>query len=211
MVCTDPRNPGDSTQETPMKVKTLAVAASTALLMCSFAANAQNNGLANGGFEIAGTTTPAESWLAAANGYSLSSDARTGSFAAQLSSAAFGAAVMLQNSIEQGGLAPLVEGDTPMLSFWAKGSAGTTGNVLFALRYLDDVGNILADSQLQFFQDAINPNTWTEIVYQLGPVPAGAVAAFIEFSQAIGPIDPDADPIPALPGVVLIDDLSLRE
>jgi hypothetical protein len=118
---------------------------------------------------------------------------------------------MLQNSVDDGGRPPLVEGQTLTLRFWAKGFAGTTGNVLFALRYLDGVGNILANSQLQFFQDAINPNTWTEIVYQLGPVPAGAVAAFIEFSQAIGPIDPDADPIPALPGVVLIDDLSLRE
>lgn len=162
------------------------------------------NGFANGGFENVGDTTPAESWLTAAAGYTLSTDARTGNFSAQLSSPQFNAAVMLQNSIEQGGLAPLVEGDTPLLSFWAKGFAGSTGNVLFALRYLDGVGNILANSGNQNFQNDINPNTWTEITYSLGAVPTGATAAFIEFSQGIGPIGGEL-----LAGTVLIDDLNL--
>jgi hypothetical protein len=159
---------------------------------------------ANGGFETAGGSTPADAWLTAANGYTRSNDARSGSFSAQLSSAAFGAAVMLQNSVEQGGRPALVVGSSPVLSFWAKGNAGGTGNVLFALRYLDGVGNIKANSMNQFFQGSINPNTWTRITYNLGPVPAGSVAAFIEFSQAIGPIDAGN---PA--GLVLIDDLSL--
>jgi len=160
---------------------------------------------ANGGFETAGSTTPALAWLAAASGYTRSSDARSGAFSARLSSVAFSAAVMLQNGKEQGMRPNLVVGSSPTLTFWAKGAAGGTGNVLFALRYLDDTGNIKANSMNQFFQASINPNTWTQITFNLGPVPVGATAAFIEFSQAIGPIDAGN---PA--GTVLIDDLSLK-
>jgi hypothetical protein len=161
---------------------------------------------ANGGFETAGTTTPADAWLSAAGGYTRNtSDSRSGGASAQLSSPAFNAAVMLQNSVEQGLRPALVVGSTPVLRFWAKGTAGGTGNVLFALRYLDAVGNIKANSGNQFFESRINTTTWTQISYSLGPVPAGAVAAFIEFSQAIGPIDATN---PA--GKVLIDDLSLQ-
>jgi hypothetical protein len=159
----------------------------------------------NVGFELAGATTPADKWLAANAGYTRSTDAHSGSFSAQLSSPAFRAAVMLQNSVEQGGRPALTVGTTPVLTFWAKGTAGGTGNVLFALRYLDGVGNIKANSLEQHFEGLINPNTWTRITYTLpGGVPVGAVAAFIEFSQAIGPIDASN---PA--GLVLIDDLSL--
>jgi hypothetical protein len=162
---------------------------------------------ANGGFETVGAEPPpAFAWLSAANGYTRSTDARSGTYSAQLSSAAFGAAVMLQNSKDQGGKPDLVAGTTPTLTFWAKGTAGGTGNVLFALRYLDGVGNIKANSNLQFFQTTINTTTWTRITYTLpGGVPVGATAAFIEFSQAIGPIDAGN---PA--GVVLIDDVSLQ-
>jgi hypothetical protein len=189
-----------------MSFKSLSIVAAAALALCAGASQAQTtNGFANGGFENAGVTTPAASWLQAANGYSLSTDAHSGSFSAQLASAAFGAAVMLQNSIEQGGLAALTVGDTPTLSFWAKGNAGGTGNVLFALRYLDGIGNILANSNNQFFQGSINTSAWTQITYNLGAVPVNATAAFIEFSQAIGPIN-GTD---LLAGKVLIDDLYL--
>lgn len=160
---------------------------------------------ANGGFETIGVTTPALAWLQAASGYSRSTDARNGGFSAQLASPAFNAAVMLQNSVDQGARPALTVGQSPTLTFWAKGNAGGTGNVLFALRYLDGIGNILANSGNRFFHTLINANTWTKITYNLGPVPAGAVAAFIEFSQGIGPIDAT---FPA--GLVLIDDLSLR-
>jgi hypothetical protein len=161
---------------------------------------------ANGGFESAGTTTPADAWLSAAGGYTRNtSDSRSGGASAQLSSPAFNAAVMLQNSVEQGLRPALVVGTTPVLTFWAKGNAGGTGNVLFALRYLDAVGNIKANSGNQFFESRINTTTWTQISFSLGPVPVGAVAAFIEFSQAIGPIDASN-----LAGKVLIDDLSLK-
>ena len=186
--------------------KSIAISLAAAAV-AGFAVSAQaqtTNGFANGGFETVGVTTPAASWLQAAGGYSRSTDAHTGSFSAQLASPAFNAAIMLQNSIEQGGLPPLTTGDTPTFSFWAKGTAGGTGNVLFALRYLDGVGNILANSQNQFFQSLINTTTWSQISYNLGAVPVGAVAAFVEFSQGIGPIDAGN---PA--GKVLVDDLYL--
>jgi hypothetical protein len=188
-----------------MNFKSLTLTAAAAIVLCSGAAQAATtNGFANGGFETAGITTPAASWLKAANGYTLSTDAHSGSFSAQLSSAAFGAAVMLQNSVEQGGMPALTVGDTPLFSFWAKGTAGGTGNVLFALRYLDGIGNILANSNNQFFQGSINTTSWSQINYTLGAVPTGAVAAFVEFSQAIGPIDAGN-----VAGKVLIDDINL--
>lgn len=198
--------------------KSLSSIALASLALCAGAVQAATtNGFANGGFEVGQTTvagatgpvanvdpTNAQGWRDAAAGYSRSSDARTGSFAAQLASPAFNAAVMFQNSIDDGGLPALTVGDTPTLSFWAKGTAGGTGNALFALRYLDGTGNILANSGNRFFHTSINTSSWTEITYNLGAVPIGATAAFIEFSQAIGPIEAG---LPA--GRVLIDDLYL--
>ncbi|MDH4050272.1 MAG: hypothetical protein OEU93_01755 [Rubrivivax sp.] len=170
------------------------------------------NYFANGGFEISGSNDtvpkPASAWRGSASGYSRTdapADVRSGFWAAQLAAPNFSASVMLQNSVEDGGRPTLNPGDDLTLTFWAKGYAGGTGNVLFALRYLDGTGNILANSGNIFFQADINEATWTKITYKLGPVPAAAVAAFIEFSQAIGPID-GANPA----GKVLIDDLTLR-
>lgn len=169
------------------------------------ASPAKGQGFFNGGFETPGTTTPAAGWTPAASGYSLSTDSFSGSFAAELASPELNAAVFTQNSIEQGNQPPLVEGSNPLFSFQAKGFAGTTGNVLFALRYLNDDGVILSDSGNQFFQTQINPIAYTEISFDLGVVPAGATAAFVEFSQAIGPINGQDQ----LPGSVLIDEISL--
>jgi hypothetical protein len=171
----------------------------------AISAQAAVNLFANGGFETPGAGPPAAfGWLPAASGYTLSSDARTGSFSASLASPAFNAAVMLQNSVTNGGLPGLTPGDTPTLSFYAKGFAGGTGNVLYALRYLDAGGNILANSGNVFFQGLINPTTWTQINGGIGAVPAGATSAFIEFSQGIGPIDGVN-----LAGTILIDDVVL--
>ncbi len=194
-----------------MSFKSLSIVAAATLALCGGAVQAQTvNGFANGGFEAgAGVSTPAANWLAAASGYSLSTDAHTGSFAAQLSSAAFNAAIMLQNSIEQGGLPALTVGDTPVLSFWAKGTAGATGNVLFALRYLDNVGNVLYNSTNQFFQGNINTGAYSQITFNGGAVPVGATAAFLEFSQAIGPIGTGPGGENWFPGLVLIDDVYL--
>lgn len=195
-----------------MSFKSLSIVATAALALCAGAAQAAN-GFANGGFEAgAGVAppTPAANWLGAAGGYSLSTDAHSGSFAAQLASPAFNAAIMLQNSIEQGGLPALTVGDAPVLSFWAKGTAGATGNVLFALRYLDNIGNVLYNSTNQFFQGAINTGSYTQITFNGGVVPVGATAAFIEFSQAIGPIGIGPAGENWFAGQVLIDDVNLQ-
>ena len=195
-----------------MSFKSLSIVAAAALALCAGAVQAQTaNGFANGGFEAgAGVATPAASWLAAAGGYTLSTDAHTGTYAAQLMSPAFNAAIMLQNSIEQGGLPALTVGDTPVLSFWAKGTAGATGNVLFALRYLDNVGNVLYNSMNQFFQGSINTSAYSQITFNGGVVPAGATAAFIEFSQAIGPVGVGPGGENWFAGKVLIDDINLQ-
>ncbi len=96
-------------------------------------------------------------------------------------------------------------GTTGEFSFYAKGFAGTTGNVLYALRYLDGVGNILANTGNVFFQGAINETTWTQITNNSLVVPVGAVAAFLEFSRGIGPVNG----MDLLGGTVLIDNVSL--
>lgn len=197
-----------------MSFKSLSIVAAAALMLVAGAAQAQTvNGFSNGGFEsgatVAGTQGPADDWLRFNSGYTLSTDARTGSYAAQLSSVAFAAAILVQNSIDQGGLAPLVAGDTPTFSFWAKGFAGSTGNVNYALRYLDGTGNILATSNNVFFQAALNTTSYTQFTNNLGAVPVGAVAAFVEFSQGIGPIGTGPAGENWLPGLVLIDDVYL--
>lgn len=182
----------------------LAVAITASSVISASAA--VTNLLANGGFETEGSgANPAFAWQRAAAGYTRSSDARTGAFSASLASPPLAAAVMLQNSVADGLLPGITPGDTPLLSFWAKGFAGTTGNVLFSLRYLAAGGAILATSGNQFFQGSINTSTWSEITYNLGVVPAGATSAFIEFSQGIGPING----VDLLAGTVLIDDIVL--
>ncbi len=169
------------------------------------------NVFSNGSFETNGgvnTSNSATSWLGAASGYTISSDAQDGSFSMRLASPAFNAAVALQNSVDNG-LNPILDpstwGTTPTLSFYAKGFAGGTGNVLFALRYLDSVGNILANSGNVFFQGSINTSTWTNITLSSLIVPVGATAVFLEYSQGIGPIEPPN----LLAGEVLIDNVSL--
>lgn len=192
-----------------MSVKSLSFVAAAALALCAGAAHA-DNGFANGGFEITGpAATPAAQWLKGASGYTLSTDAHTGSYAAQLASPALNAAVILQNSIEQGGLPPLTVGDTPVLSFWAKGTAGATGNVTFALRYLDGVGNILYDSLSRSFSGQINTSAYSQITFMGGVVPVGASAAFLEFSQAIGPVGTGPAGENWFAGQVLLDDVNL--
>lgn len=192
-----------------LTMKALTFLASAAFAVSIFSAGVANastvNGFANGGFELEGTGIPAQSWLNAASGYTRSTDAFEGNFSAQLSSPELNAAVVLQNSIEQGNLPPLTAGDIPEFSFQSKGFAGTTGNVLFSLRFLSDGGDILYTSGNQFFQSQINPNTWTEITFTPDAVPVGATAAFVEFSQAIGPIN-GTD---LLGGAVLIDSVRL--
>jgi len=188
-----------------MKTDTLmalaAIAITTFFAGIAQAQTTTVNGFANGGFEIQGITTAAESFSSGATApFSLSTDAFEGMFALQLSSPQVNASVALQNSIDDGGLPPLTEGDIP-----AQGFAGTTGNAQFQLQFLADDGTSLYTSGPQFFQNDLDPDNYTLFTFTPDPVPAGATAAFIEFVHAIGPVN-DAD---LLPGAILIDNLNL--
>jgi hypothetical protein len=189
-----------------MKFHSLCALAAAAVSLCAGTVQAATtNGFANGGFETVGATTPADSWLGAASGYSLSTDAHTGIYSALLASPQIAAAIIVQNSVKDGGLPALTVGDVPTLSFWAKGSAGGTGNVSFILQYLDSTGNILADSKSVAFQNQINTTSWSQITYTLPTgVPTGASAAYLQLVQAIGPIDATN-----LAGAVRVDDVYL--
>lgn len=183
-----------------MHLKSLSAAAITATFVASSASAVTANAFANGGFEA--TTGPtADGWVPAAQGYTISNDARTGNNAALLSIDFPAAAVMLQNSVADGGQPDLIAGETASFSFWAKGNVSDTGNILYSLRFLDPGGAIILNTGNTFFQGSINPNSYTQIVHPDVVIPAGATAAFVEISQASGPA--------AIPGNVLIDDVVL--
>lgn len=185
-----------------MAFKSLPILAVTVLALAAGAAQAQNR-LFNGGFEIGQTTVPgangpvplvdptnAQGWLDAAQGYSRSSDARTGSFSARVNQTSpDNAGVMLQNSKQSGGLGNLVPGQVLTLSFWAKADVPDSlsfYNMSYSLRYLNDIGNILFNTGSVNFQNQINSSTWTLITGSPITVPMGATAAFLEFSAAGG-------------------------
>lgn len=168
-----------------------------------------SNAFANGGFETVTSPPLADGWLAAASGYTISNDARTGNNALQLASPQFNAAVALQNSVANGGQPDLIPGEIASFSFWAKGTAGATGNVLYSLRFLDSGGNIVLNTGNTFFQGDINTSAYTQIVAPDVVIPAGANAAFVEFSQSIGPIGTGPAGENFFPGQVLIDDVVL--
>jgi hypothetical protein len=183
----------------------LAVAVAMTISAAAAQAAPVVNGFANGGFETAGTTTPAAGWIGPDAGYTrVSTESHSGSWSARLDSPQLFAAKVIQNSVDDGGQPPLTAGDNPLFSFWAKGFVGTTGDFQWALRYLDSVGNILSDSGLQTGQQ-ISATQWTEFTYDLGVVPVGATAAFVEIVQAMGPIDG----VNLLKGEIFVDDVFL--
>lgn len=178
-----------------------------ALTLASTGAAATTPGFANGGFETAGTGPfIAAGWLTAATNSpaSLSSDAHTGSHSLLLSAPnGFDASIALQDSVGHGGLPALSAanvGDTPWLSFWAKGDASTTGNAFVTVRYMGANG-ILATGLNQQFQSLINTGSWSQISFQASAIPAGTTALFIEIGTAVGPI------LDGRPSAVLVDDL----
>ncbi|MFT7772600.1 PEP-CTERM sorting domain-containing protein [Roseateles sp.] len=180
-----------------------------ALALTGAAAAATSNGIANGGFETAGNAESfAAGWLAAPTGNPalLASDAHSGSHSALLTvPAGFGASTLFQDSVAHGGLPSLTAanvGDTPVLSFWAKGDAGTTGNALFALRYMG-ISGILVDSGSQFFHQAINADGWTLITFQAAAIPAGTTSVFLEMNTAVGPL------LDGRANAIYIDDIQL--
>ncbi len=198
--------------------KKLLSASAVALLALALGAAAAlaANGFGNGDFEnptpispppAGGVTSFAACWLSAPTGFpvTLSTNAHSGQYAALLSvPTGFGGSTMFQNSVAQGGMAPLIPGDAPVLTFWAKGDVGVTGNILFSLRYLDINGAIIYNSGNIFFQNSVNPNTWTQITFPAPVVPANGHAAFIEMNTAVGPI------LDNRPNAVLVDDLVLN-
>lgn len=191
-------------------MRTLRIAAlAAASLFASAAGAATTNGFANGGFEAPGSGGQiAAGWLTAATSSpaSLSTDAHTGSFALLLSAPnGFDASIALQDSVGHGGMPALTAanvGDTPWLTFWAKGDASTTGNAFAKLQYFTSSGNVLAlDRQ---FQAQLNPNSWTQISFQASAIPAGATSLFLEIGTAVGPI------LDGRPNAVLVDDLQFN-
>jgi PEP-CTERM motif len=202
-----------------MSFKSISIVAAAALALCAGAAQAATtNGFANGGFENpvnagnppGGAAFFAAGWLAAPTGNPamLSNDAHTGLHSALLTvPSGFGGSTLFQNSVDHGGLPMLTAfnvGDTPMLEFYAKGDVSTTGNVLFALRYLDGIGNILSlNGGNHFFQGSINTSTWSKISFQAAAIPVGTKALFLEMNTAVGPL------LDGRSNAVLIDDISL--
>jgi hypothetical protein len=198
-----------------MSMKSLSLVAAAALALCAGAAQAAE-GFVNGGFETAGATTPAEGWLGGGSvGYSrVAGEGVGGSFAANIAANVTSAsAVVLQNAVEQGGLPTLLVGDTPMLSFMAKGFQGDTGNAGFSLRYLTSTGAIVYNSGFIGFGGDINPNTYTKVEFTGATVSQAGLAAFLEISNNIGPVGDRgcgfAASEPCKPGNVFVDNVSL--
>ena len=193
--------------------KRLTGIAAVAVITLSAGTAQAANVFANGGFEISGGGDQALGWTSApgTGGYTrvCGGAGRTSDCAAQLMSPALNAAVALQDSVAAG-QTPLVAGSNPLFSFWAKGYEGDTGVLNYKLSYLDDTGAILSSSNEQPIALNDNRDIWTQYNFDLGSVPAGANAAFIEFSQAIGPIgfDPPSQ-MEFEGGTVFIDDVTL--
>jgi len=176
------------------RAKTLAACAALALAgMAAPADAATTDGFANGGFETAATDAGqvAAGWLTAPTGNPAqwSADARTGSHSALLTvPGGFGASTLFQDS--QGNLPALTAanvGDTPLLTFWAKGDVGTTGNVNFWLRYMGASG-ILLDSGAQSFGGSLSVDDWTQVSFEGAAIPAGTTSVMLEINTAVGPL-----------------------
>jgi hypothetical protein len=204
-----------------MSFKSISILSAAVMALGMTALDAQAvNGFANAGFETAPTGAPpppggsgyfAANWLFAPTGNPVllsNTQAHTGSRSANLTvPAGLGGSTLFQNSIDHGGLPALTAanvGETPILSFWAKGDASTTGNVLFSLRYLDNIGNILGNSGNIFFQNQINTTSWTQITFQGAAIPSGTKALFLEINTAVGPI------LDNRPNSIFIDDINFQ-
>lgn len=178
-----------------------------ALTLAGAAGAATTNGFANGGFEAAGGSGQlAAGWLTAATSSpaSLSSDAHTGSHSLLLSAPnGFDASIAIQDAAGHGGMPVLGAanvGDTPWLSFWAKGDASVTGNAFVTVRYMGANG-IISTALNQQFQSLINTSSWSQISFQAAAIPVGTTTLFIEIGTAVGPI------LEGRANAVLVDDL----
>ena len=139
----------------------------------------------------------------------ISTDAHSGLYSASVSCPQLCGSTLFGNSVDNGGKAavnPALWGTSPTFSFWAKGTVGTTGNLTYALRYLDAVGNILGQSNKSL--NTVNATAWTQFSTSI-PIPSGTTAVFFETTFAIGPVGTSSDGVVQTAGGFLIDDLQL--
>jgi hypothetical protein len=181
-----------------MSLKSLSAVAAAAMALCAGAAQAQVQGLANGGFELApnGAGEFADGWQSANGVTRTDAQAHSGSFSALIAIPnGFAGQGLFQNSIDHGGLVavdPLNWGTAPTLSFWLKGNSSETGNLNYALRYLDASGVILntagASSAAKTIWTGNLERDWTQITRTPDTViPNNTAAVFFEMTLAVGP------------------------
>ncbi len=157
--------------------------------------------IANGGFEsgqaiyVTGTQPAAGQqgagyWLTpgGSGAVTRSTDSHSGGFSASVTCPQLCGSTLFGNSADNGGLPvkPADWGKPGTFSFWTKGETGTTGNLTWALRYLDGTGNILAQTMGQTL-NTVKPNSWTKFGTTLA-IPNGTVGVFFETTFAIGPV-----------------------
>lgn len=189
-----------------LKLKTSVALA--AVLLAGTAGAATTNAFANGGFEAAGPGGwVAAGWLTAGTNSpaTRSGDAHSGSFSLLLSAPnGVDASIALQDAVGHGGMPALTAanlGDTPWLSFWAKGDASTTGDAFVTLRYMSANG-VISTALNETFQGQLSTTNWKQISFQAAAIPVGATSVFIEIGTRVGPI------LDNRPNAVLVDDLS---
>lgn len=161
----------------------VAVAASAALCSVSSASV-----IANGGFE-SGVGSNAANWqeLQVAPQRVVGPGARTGDAFMEFNTPLVSASVLLQNSVSDGGGADLTPGPGYVLSFWLKGTIGTTGNINYSMRYLNSVGGIIYNSGAQVITNAaLSSNEYRQFGVTGIAFPASANAVFIEIVGANG-------------------------
>ncbi len=178
-----------------MSFKSLAIAAA-AMALFAGAAQAQVQGLANGSFEEAANSAGefANGWQTQ-NGVTRSSaDAHSGSYSAlmTITDGNPGGTGLFQNSVDHGGLAavdPLNWGSTPTLTFWVKGNVSETGNLNYALRYLNSTGTILntGSAGARTIWTGNTDRGWTQITLAGIAIPTNTSAVFLEMTLAAGP------------------------
>lgn len=167
-------------------------------LLVSVAAVASADDIAvNGGFEL-GTGGDSDNWVEAGGGaagtmsFRSDSDPISGAWSHQLT--AIGddtqgaSAVVLFNSIADGGLASLQENTTLSFAFDAETDFGPGGVGFFVLRVLNGAGAIVADTGLQNIADGSNASAVLNVP-AFGGGDNDSYAAFVEISTAAGAFD----------------------
>jgi PEP-CTERM motif len=212
-----------------MSFKSLSIVAAAALALCAGAAHAQVSGIANGSFEEAANSAGefANGWQGGNSSLpTRSSDfAHSGLYSAKLAipDPGFGGSNLFANSIDHGGLMaidPLNWGTAPTLTFWIKGNSSETGNLNYALRYLNAAGGIISAGAgaVTLWTGNFNRD-WTQISRAGVVIPVNATAVFLEMTLATGPTGNTqcgVDNITGLPvfcnlgqAAVYLDDVSL--